>query len=145
MKKKGLLIVMGYIFVFAMIIFLSNPGTLSAQECRFIKIIGGDTELPFLMMLEPETIVVSKGDCVVWFNRFTAETLKVTFKEGKKCADVTQAPMGFSLNAQGCYVTNWMPFGGTSSLRFMEKGTYEYTVEAKNRGDAKAKGKIIVE
>jgi hypothetical protein len=53
--------------------------------------------------------------------------------------------MGFSLNAQGCYVTNWMPFGGTSSLRFMEKGTYEYTVEAKKRGDVTAKGRIIVE
>ena len=145
MNKKGLTIVMGFILVLAVIIFLSNQGTISAQECRFVKIIGGDTELPFLMGIEPETMVVSKGDCVVWFNRFTAETLKVTFEEGKKCLDVTTAPMGFSLNAQTCYVTSWMPFVGTSSLRFMEKGTYEYSVEAKNIGGVKAKGRIVVE
>jgi hypothetical protein len=140
MNKKKLMIVIGFIFVLAMIILLSNRGTLPAQECRII-LIHGLSEI----MIEPETKFLSKGDCVVWFNRFTAEDVKVTFQEGKKCSDVTNTPMGFSLNAQGCYVTSWIPFAGTSSLRFMEKGTYEYTVEAKIRGGVKAKGRIVVE
>ena len=143
MNKKKLMIVMGFIFVFAMLILLSKLGTIFAQECRIIK-IHGRTEHPSIM-IEPETIFLSKGDCVVWFNRFTAEDVKVTFEEGKKCVDVTNAPIGFSLNAQSCYVTSWMPFVGTSSLRFIEKGTYDYTVEAKNIGGVKAKGRIVVE
>jgi hypothetical protein len=143
MNKKKLMIVMGFIFIFAMIILLSKLGTLSAQECRIIK-IHGRTEHPSIM-IEPDTVFLSKGDCVVWFNRFTAEDVKVTFEEGKRCVDVTKAPMGFSLNAQSCYVTSWMPFVGTSSLRFMEKGTYKYTVEAKNIGGVKAEGRIVVE
>ena len=80
----------------------------------------------------------------MWFNRFINEVVKVSFKEGEKCMGVTNAPMGFSLNAQGCYGTEWIPFGGTSSLRFMEKGTFEYTVETKIT-KAKATGRIVVE
>jgi len=48
--------------------------------------IHGRSEHPSIM-LEPETIFVSKDDCVVWFNRFTAEDIKVTFKEGKGCLE----------------------------------------------------------
>jgi len=53
--------------------------------------------------------------------------------------------MGFSLNDQGCYVTRWVPFAGTSSLRFMEKGSYKYTVKAKNKAGVKPEGWIVVE
>ncbi len=143
MNKKKLVITLGVSFVVAMMIGFLSLEIVSAQECRIIK-IHGRTEHPSIM-IEPETIFLSKGDCVVWFNRFTAEDIKVTFEEGKKCLDVTTAPIGFSLNAQTCYVTSWMPFVGTSSLRFMEKGTYEYSVEAKNIGGVKAKGRIVVE
>ena len=143
MNKKKLVITLGVSFVVAMMIGFLSLEIVSAQECRIIK-IHGRTEHPSIM-IEPETTFLSKGDCVVWFNRFTAEDVKVTFEEGKKCLDVTTAPMGFSLNAQTCYVTSWMPFVGTSSLRFMEKGTYEYSVEAKNIGGVKAKGRIVVE
>ena len=143
MNKKKLVITLGVSFVVAMMIGFLSLEIVSAQECRIIK-IHGRTEHPSIM-IEPETIFLSKGDCVVWFNRFTAEDVKVTFEEGKKCLDVTTAPIGFSLNAQTCYVTSWMPFVGTSSLRFMEKGTYEYSVEAKNIGGVKAKGRIVVE
>jgi len=143
MNKKKLVITLGVSFVVAMMIGFLSLEIVSAQECRIIK-IHGRTEHPSIM-IEPETVFLSKGDCVVWFNRFTAEDVKVTFADGKKCLDVTHAPMGFSLNAQACYVTSWMPFVGTSSLRFMEKGTYEYSVEAKNIGGVKAKGRIVVE
>ncbi len=143
MNKKKLVITLGVSFVVAMMIGFLSLEIVSAQECRIIK-IHGRTEHPSIM-IEPETIFLSKGDCVVWFNRFTAEDVKVTFEEGKKCLDVTTAPIGFSLNAQTCYVTSWMPFVGTSSLRFMEKGTYKYSVEAKNIGGVKAKGRIVVE
>jgi len=143
MNKKRLLIAIVVSFVVAMMIGLLSLEIVSAQECRLIK-IHGRTEHPTIM-IEPETIYVSKGDCVVWFNRVTAKEIQVNFEEGKRCLDVTNAPMGFSLNAQSCYVTSWVPFAGTSSLRFIEKGTYNYVVETKGMTGIKAKGQIIVE
>ena len=143
MNKKRLLIALGVSFVVAMMMGLFNVGKLSAQECRLIK-IHGRSEHPSIR-IEPEISFVSKGDCVVWFNRLFTDEVQVILEEGKKCLDVTNAPMGFSLNAQSCYVTSWIPFAGTSSLRFMEKGTYEYTVKAKAWKGITAKGRIEVE
>jgi len=143
MNKKKLLIAFGVSCVAVLMIGLLTWETISAQECRLIK-IHGRTEHPTIM-IEPDTLWVSKGDCVVWFNRVAAKEIQVVFEEGKKCLDVTNAPIGFSLDAHSCYVTSWIPFAGTSSLRFMEKGTYNYVVEAKGMKGVQAKGQIIVE
>ena len=142
MNKKRLLIAVGLGFVFAMIIYVSNVGRIFAQECRVIRIIG--MEIHKSVRIEPETLLVSKGDCVVWFNRAASEELKVTFKDAKKCISVTNAPVGFGTDSTGCYVTNWIPFGGTSSLRFMEKGFYDYVMEVKGMPGVEIKGAIEV-
>jgi len=129
--------------VVAIMIGLVSMEIVCAQECRLIK-IHGRSEHPSIN-IEPMNSFISKGDCVVWFNRLVTDEVQVIFEEGKKCLDVTNAPMGFTLDAQTCYVTSWIPFTGTSSLRFMEKGTYEYTVKAKGWKGITAKGRINVE
>ena len=73
---------------------------------------------------------LDKGTCVVWVNWVRTEEIKITFEDGKTCKDVTDAPLGFKMTEDNCYVTNWVPLGGTSSLRFMEKGTFKYEIEA---------------
>jgi hypothetical protein len=143
MNKKKLAIALGTSFVVAMLIGLLSWEMVSAQECRLIR-IHGRSEHPSLA-IEPETSFISKGDCVVWFNRVFTDETQVVFDDGKKCLDVTKSPMGFTLDAQSCYVTTWLPFAATSSLRFMEKGTYSYVVKAKNWKGIQAKGQIIVE
>jgi hypothetical protein len=98
--------------------------------------------------VEPETMQISKGSCVIWFNRAAANEVKVVFEEGKKCAAVTDAAVGFGMDDYGqCFVTSWLPFGGTSSLRFKEAGTFEYAIEIgklEDKGKRVARGKIIV-
>lgn len=87
MNKKGLLIGIGSIVFFAMIIYLSNLVTISAQECQVGSIISMVIHSP--IRIKPETLLISKGDCVVWFNRAeSAEEVKVTFEDGKKCMSV---------------------------------------------------------
>ena len=66
------------------------------------------------------------------------------FEEGKKCSSVSNAPVGFSLDHEQCYVTSWIPFWGTSSLRFMEKGTFAYAIEVTG-GELGEKGKDLNE
>ena len=128
-----------------MMIGLLGLETLSAQECRVIRILGGMSVSP--LALEPKIAFINKGDCVVWFNRVYPEKVEIIFNDGKKCLDVTKSSMGFTLNDKGCYATTWLPLAGTSSLRFMEKGTYKYVVKAKGimPGQNVEEGQIVVE
>jgi hypothetical protein len=146
MKKKKLLLAVGIGVVLAMMVYVFHLETISAQECRIVRILGRTDVHP--LTIEPATIFINKGDCVVWFNRVFTEEIQVDFKEGKKCLDVTKAPMGYTLNASNCYVSTWMPFAATSSLQFTEKGAYKYvvTTKAKNMpGQKVQEGQIIVE
>ena len=57
--------------------------------------------------------------------------------------EITKAPSGFELDAaKDCYVTRLIPFGGTASLMFIEKGTYKYIVES--TGGEKTRGELVV-
>lgn len=121
---------------------------VEAQECRVIRVQG--MEVHGSIRVEPEVLTIGKGDCVVWFNRASAQEVKVVFAEGKRCASVSAAPMGFSLDHQQCYVTSWIGFGGTSSLRFLEAGRYDYEVQytgggTEEKGSRAVKGSILVE
>jgi len=142
-KKKYLLMTIGIIFVFAMTIFLVNQKAVNAQEIRTVRLHGG---LPSTqdIIIEPETLFVSKGTIVIWVNLVPTKEVKVIFEEGKKCQEVTNAPEGFEMTFDDCYVTAFITQAGTSSLKFNEEGVFEYVVEAAGDTKAKVKGKITV-
>lgn len=120
---------------------------LDAQECRIVRISGGTGVQTDGLWIDPDVLMVPKGSCVIWINWVRKEDVTVKFEEGKKCQDVTDAPTGFSMNTEGCYVTSWIPLGGTSSLTFKEAGTYEYVAYTRlgyEAGGVIAKGKIVV-
>ena len=144
MNKKRLLIAIGINFVVAMMVIgLLGIKDVFPQECRIIKIHGETEQGP--LALEPETAFLSKGDCVVWFNLFTAPNVFVTLEEGKRCVGATKGNAEeWSLTGQNCYVSRWIPSGGIVSLWFMEKGTYKYRTEAKDSPGIKAEGQIVV-
>ena len=148
MKKRASLMT-ALVLLLSTIQVLVNHGSSDAQESQMVRILGasatGASELRKQLRLEPPGLTVSKGAVVIWLNwARTAQCVKVVFDDGKKCEDVTDAPTGFE--AEGpCYVTSWIPFGGTSSLRFNEPGTFTYVVEAKAGGEShKESGRIFV-
>jgi plastocyanin len=149
MNKKKYLITIGVSFVIGIMIYLLNLQTIFAEQppeiaCGFVQINGKMTEQHKTIMFDPKTIKINKGDCVVWFNRVYEKEVLVAFEEGKKCKILTQAPVGYKLNKENnCYVS-MIPFAGTSSLRFMEKGTYNYVATIEDLKDVKASGQIIV-
>ena len=144
MNKSRLLVVIRFIFFFTTIIYLSNLRIISAQECRLVK-FRGIIGYPSLT-IEPSTIFLSQGDCVVWFNAVSAGKVKVSIADGKKCALATTAARGFVLDKPtSCYVTSWIGYTGTTSLRFMEKGTYNYVVESNSTPVLKVEGWVEVE
>lgn len=122
-KNKLFLIVTGAVFILTMVMFIGNPVTIgAAEQCAIVTIQSHEG-------ISPETLHIKKGDCVVWMNWTHGEDLKVVFKEGKRCQDMTKSPVGFKMDWRGCYVTDYLDFGTTSSLVFDQAGTFKYEVE----------------
>ena len=152
MKRKRLAYQAGLSLVLVMIIFLASWVAIEAQECRIIRIHGrvmGQSSIA----LEPRTMWVPKDTCVVWYNGALDTRIKIIFEEAKACVNATGAPMGFSMDYDSsCYVSSWVPCGGTSSLTFKDKGSYTYRIETApggpevgpDKGQKLAEGTILV-
>jgi len=143
MSRRLIFAVIGWICVFPTGgAFLTNQQTAAAQDCRIVRIHEGVTLGESKVRIEPEALWIQKGSCVIWFNRGPSIEVKVVFEEGKRCEDVTEAPTGFKLDAENCYVTSFIPLGGTSSLKFNEEGSYKYTVVTAD--GTETKGELVV-
>ena len=129
----------GAALMLALAMVLGNPGIVMAQEkCVpvYVRSHAG---------LDPETLNVAKGDCVVWVNWTRGEDVRVIFREGKKCADMTKAPVRFKPDFSGCFLTDYLNFGETSSLVFVEAGRFDYEIEfGRNPGGLYGPGRTII-
>ena len=140
-KKAGTILVVAF-FVFFVGIILVNQGAVNASEARIVRIVGGETPSIQSIRLEPAHLTISPGSVVIWNNWARTYEVKIIFKEGKVCEDVTDSETGFKMDAKNCFVTTWIKEGRTTSLRFNKHGEYEYIVETP--GGIKSSGEIIV-
>jgi hypothetical protein len=155
MNKKRLLLTVGLSLIFAVTTLLVSQGTIDAQKCRIVRIHQEKGSAGTTVRTEPEVTHISKDTCVIWINWVPKQEVRVVFREdGKRCQDATGSPVGFSM-AENCYVTNFIPLGGTSSLKFNDEGTFKYEVQvpgegksagalALGHGEVKGKGEIVV-
>lgn len=151
MNKKKLVIIIGLVFVFAMVAMVTNQQISNAQECKIIRIdeVKGTPEKT--IRLDTEKLIVAKGTCVVWIN-WSGQLIKVVFKEAaQKCSVATDGQSGFKF-VDNCFISNMVPNAGTSSVRFNVAGKYRYEIvipPAESSPTAKDKvmaaGEIIVE
>ncbi len=155
MRKRGCEVwVFGLVAIVVLGMVLAKPPMTAAQEevCRIVNLRGslfstGAAPPPPTrpdLAIDPPNLRVPVGACVVWVNWIRGGEVKISFKEGKRCQDVTQSPMGFKLERQtGCFLTDFLRMGQTSSLRFMQEGTYEYDLEVPDKA-VPLKGSIVV-
>ena len=145
MKRRVFFLELGLgILVLAAV--MSSYATVSeAQECRIIRLHGSAGGSPSQIYIEPRTIRVSEGACVVWVNWIIGPIIELTFDDGKTCkAATTAATPGWALDLEkNCFVTSLIPQGGTASLSFQEKGVYDFVIKTKQGG--KSSGKIVVQ
>lgn len=141
MNRKGRFVAGGLAVVLGLTIFPMFQAAHAASEVRIIRLYADMIDGKKELYVEPNTSWVPKDTVVIWVNQARTDEVKVVFEEGKKCADVTSSADGFTMDAT-CFVTSWVPSGGTSSLRFVEAGIFNYMVETSD--GVKAKGKIIV-
>ena len=139
---KKIQVAVCFLMSVAMMLLFIGSTVFAQPQCRIIRIYDeATTGAGEVIRIEPQTVVTEGSTCVIWVNLGKA-SMKVSFKEGQQCIDASSAASGFTL-VDGCYVTNWVPSGGTSSITFTGKGTYEYDVEWE-AAEARATGKLIV-
>lgn len=148
MKKTSLLLVAG--FVLSIMVGLL-PGALETADAINLRNVRGlvgvykaSIDKPTIVLDQP-IIYVPVGSIVIWLNGVEDHEVKVSFQDGKACQDVVYSPKfkGFSLDAKSCFVTTFMPYAATSSLKFTTPGTFEYDVLTED-GTMNTKGKIVV-
>ena len=143
MDQDKLLTGVMLVVILAIGFLLPNPATVNAADCRVVRIVG--MAYHESVTLEPVSIGIPKGTCVIWFNNTTGAKVKIIFEEGEKvCKDVINASLDYKLDEKNCFVTatHITPLG-TASLSFSKEGKYDYLMEIEGQ-DKKVKGRIFV-
>lgn len=136
--------------------FIVNPekvdaGDVIKDQCLIVSLQGKiDPKNPEKMdnavTITPQNLDISVGSCAVWVNWIRGDEISISFKEGKECeASTDYSAIGFRLTPNmGCFVTDFLNQGETTSLRFKDPGTYKYDIYMQNRKSPLASGIINV-
>ena len=143
MERNNLSVLVGFILVIAIAFLLLHKGIINAADCRVVRIVGMSYHES--VNIEPTSVRVEKGTCVIWFNNTPGERIKIVFEDGKKCDDITDASADFTFDEKDvCFISaTYLQPGGTASLRFQKEGTVNYFLEAEGQSK-KVRGTIYV-
>ncbi len=104
---------------------LSFAAEEKAEEMKVIqKIVVVETRAG----LSPATLVSKPGTTVIWVNQ-SKQPAEILFTD-KKVTLACGSPVNFFIGKDGAYESAKIPFGGTASLCFTEKGKFEYIYKA---------------
>jgi plastocyanin len=121
MKRRKQLIVMT-----VMMVVLCNVGfTYAAEEkAEAVKVVNKIVTVKTYEGLMPATLTSQAGTTVIWVNH-SPQPVEILFLD-KKVVLACGSPVNFFVGKDGAYESGKIPFGGTASLCFTEKGKYEY-------------------
>ena len=154
MKKNHVVCLSALLMLWISLSAFPLTDSLSAAECQLIRIFGEKGAAGNQIQIEPVEATIPRDTCVVWINWVQWPKARIIFRENAKaCMSATQSPSGFTEN-NSFYTTSFMPRGGTSSLTFVGKGKFRYTVEIPDLsrsslglppGQIVAEGTLVVE
>ena len=125
MKRKSLI----YVITVLIGTFYLTGLTFSAEEKKEeIKVINKIVVLKEFEGAVPATFTSNAGTTVIWVNH-SRSPLEILFLD-KKVVLACGSPVNFFIGKDGAYESAKIPFGGTASLCFTEKGRYDYIVKA---------------
>ncbi len=132
MRKTKRLFPVGMILL-ALSVVMFTVGPAIAQQATgavLVKIEPGTKgEKDPTIYINPATRYAKQNTIVVWMNGVMDTEVQVVFEDGKTCRDVSANPNlkipGFFMDSKQCYVTSFLPYADTSTLQFVEVGTYE--------------------
>ncbi len=144
MRTKKLPILAG---VFILVMFLVNPLLAAEGEEGEVQLITKVIIIAGHSGLKPPDTISQRGTTVVWVNHSNTPQ-EILFLD-KKVVLACGSPVNFIVGHDGAYESSKVPFGGTASLCFTEKGTYEFIVKssktfAQQPKDKEYRGTVII-
>ena len=125
MKAKGTLVVitvlMGIIYLTGLL-FAAEEKKEELRGVNKIVVISTDEGLI------PANLSSKPGTTVIWVNH-SKTPAEILFLD-KKVVIACSSPVNFFVGKDGAFESGKIPFGGTASLCFTEKGTYKYILKA---------------
>ena len=106
---------------------LTGPAFTAEEETEELK-ISNQIIAVTRRDVQPQTLTSPPGTTVIWLNRDRSPS-EILFLD-KKVVLACGSPVNFIVGESGAYESGKMPFGGTASLCFTEKGKYTYRVRA---------------
>lgn len=124
--KREWLIAIATIFIS---VFCMTGLTFAAEEkTDEIKVINKIISVTAREGLQPATLTSKPGTTVIWVNH-SRQPVEILFLD-KKVTLACGTPVNFFIGKDGAYESAKIPFGGTASLCFTEKGKFEYIYKA---------------
>ncbi len=121
MKREKLIAMSTLLIVMFCLTGLTFAAEEKAEEVKIInKIITINSE----QGVNPTTLSSKPGTTVIWVN-YSRRPAEILFLD-KKVVMACSSPVNFFIGKDGAYESAKIPFGGTASLCFTEKGKYEY-------------------
>jgi plastocyanin len=113
---------------------LCTVGTTTAEEKKAapegkqegIKVTNKIVTLNEFEGASPATLISKSGTTVIWVNH-SRSPVEILFLD-KKVVLACGSPVNFFVGKDGAYESAKIPFGGTASLCFTEKGRYDYII-----------------
>jgi plastocyanin len=124
MKRKNAI----NVFVALIVVFYLAVITFTAEGKK--EELEIDSKIVVLKEFEgavPATLTSKVGTTVIWVN-YSQSPVKLLFTH-ERVIDVCHAPVNFFVGKDGTYESAKIPFGGTASLCFKEKGRYEFIIK----------------
>jgi plastocyanin len=125
MKRNSLITIL---VLFTGFFFLTTLSFAAEEKTEEIKVVNKIVTVRGYEGAQPSTLNSEPGTTVIWVNH-DRQPVEILFLD-KKVVLACGSPVNFFVGKDGAYESGKIPFGGTASLCFIEKGKYEYTVKS---------------
>lgn len=124
MKRKSVIIVAAMCMGISSMIGLA----FAEEKTDEIQMVNKIISISAREGINPSTLSSNPGTTVIWVNH-SRQPAEILFLD-KKVTLACGSPINFFIGKDGAYESAKIPFGGTASLCFTEKGRFDYVYKA---------------
>ena len=121
MKTRNVIVVL---FLWITTLCLTGVVLAAEEKTEELQVINKIVTVSTNQGLIPANLTTSPGTTVIWVNH-SREPVEILFLD-KKVTIACGSPVNFFVGKDGAYESAKIPFGGTASLCFTEKGRFDY-------------------
>ena len=135
------------LFIWIITVFLAGVVVAAEEETEKLKAVNRIVSVSTNQGLMPANLTTSPGTTVVWVNH-SRDPIEILFMD-KKVTLACGSPVNFFIGKDGAYESAKIPFGGTASLCFTEKGRFDYMFKKSSTfypmEDREHKGYVLIQ